>query len=101
MPVGQDAEKRGEHQRHLGGQSGIVLRAVDVAGHRECGGGQDHRRSEPGIFDGRRDRPGQRKERECPDAPGFSVRAGSLAALALDADQQPDTERCGQADDVR
>ena len=89
----ETAEQRGQHQRNLGGQAGVVVARSEIGdggqrGHAGNGDGQ-HQRAARHHADG----PGQRDDRERPDSRGRSRRPLPLAALALRADQKSNAKR--------
>jgi hypothetical protein len=72
---------------------------VQVPDHRKSDDEDGARRNQYRLADGRRDGTGERRQGERPNPRERSARPGALAALALDADQQPAAERDGEAEE--
>ena len=94
------AKEVGDEQRDFGGHARIVGAVAPVGDDRQpedqAGAGGD----QPGLIERLREGTRKRGQREAAHAGERAIGAGRLAALALDADQQPAAERGEEADQV-
>ena len=95
----EPAQQRGRDQCRLRGEAGIGLAGMPVGEARE----DDHAQHDGGQQEiaprCRAGRAGERGEGEGPESRGAAARSFALLALAVDADQQPDTEGHDEAEE--